>query len=125
MWKGGNIKNNYIIPWESQLVNTFPDNFIWEKDKNFILVNEDGLYELNIGFFSDKKPSIQVLVNGEIIINSQKNNTMNKKVLGKTGESNDMLGLSIIEFVMLKKESKISVLFYGGKGNGFIGLKKL
>ena len=125
MWKSGIIKNNYIIPWENQLVNTFPDNFIWEKDKNFIMVNEEGLYELNIGFYSDKKPSIQVLVNGEIIINSQKNNIMNKKIIGKNEESNDIIGLSIIEFVMMKKESKISVLFYGGKGSGFIGLKKL
>ena len=125
MWKSGIIKNNYIIPWENQLVNTFPDNFIWEKDKNFIMVNEEGLYELNIGLYSDKKPSIQVLVNGEIIINSQKNNIMNKKLIGKNEESNDIIGLSIIEFVMMKKESKISVLFYGGKGSGFIGLKKL
>ena len=85
------------------------------------MVNEEGLYELNIGLYSDKKPSIQVLVNGEIIINSQKN----KKLIGKNEESNDIIGLSIIEFVMMKKESKISVLFYGGKGSGFIGLKKL
>ena len=48
---------------------------------------------------------------------------MNKKIIIKNEESNDIIGLSIIEFVMMKKESKISVLFYGGKGNGFIGLK--
>ena len=125
LWNSGNNQNNYIIPWESQSVNTSPDNFIWEKDKTFILVNEEGLYELNLGFYSDKRPSIQVLVNGEIIINSQNNNTLNKKLIGKVGEINNIIGISIIEFIMLKKQSKISILFYGGKGKGFIGLKKL
>ena len=125
IWNSGNNQNNYIIPWESQSINTSPDNFIWEKDKTFILVNEEGLYELNLGFYSDKRPSIQVLVNGEIIINSQNNNTMNKKLIGKNGDINNIIGRSIIEFIMLKKQSKISVLFYGGTGHGFIGLKKL
>ena len=125
LWKSGTNKNNYLIPWESQSVNTSPNNFIWEKDKTFILINEEGLYELNLGFYSEKKPSIQVVVNGEIIINSQNNNTVNKKIIGKNGEVNNIIGLSILEFIMVKKQSKISVLFYGGKGTGFIGLKKL
>ena len=125
LWKSGNSKVNYIIPWESQSVNTCPDNFIWEKDKTFILINEEGLYELNIGFYSEKRPSIQVLVNGEIIINSQNTNSLNKKLIEKNGDLKNITGLSMIEFIMLKKQSKISVLFYGGKGNGFIGLKKL
>ena len=125
MWKSGNIKNNYLIPWESQTVNTSPDNFIWEKEKTFILIKEEGLYELNLGFYSEKRPSIQVVVNGEIIINSQNNNVVNKKIMGKSGDVNSLKALSIIEFIMVKKESKISVIFYGGKGSGFIGLKKL
>ena len=125
MWKSGNIKNNYLIPWESQTVNTSPDNFIWEKEKTFILIKEEGLYELNLGFYSEKRPSIQVVVNGEIIINSQNNNVVNKKIMGKSGDVNSLKALSIIEFIILKKQSKISVLFYGGNGKGFIGLKKL
>ena len=125
MWKSGNIKNNYLIPWESQTVNTSPDNFIWEKEKTFILIKEEGLYELNLGFYSEKRPSIQVVVNGEIIINSQNNNVVNKKIMGKSGDVNSLKALSIIEFIMVKKESKISVILYGGKGSGFIGLKKL
>ena len=125
MWKSGNIKNNYLIPWESQTVNTSPDNFIWEKEKTFILIKEEGLYELNLGFYSEKRPSIQVVVNGEIIINSQNNNVVNKKIMEKSGDVNSLKALSIIEFIRVKKESKISVIFYGGKGSGFIGLKKL
>ena len=122
-WKGGENKTNYAIPWESQSVNTSPDNFIWEKSKPIIIIKEEGLYELNFGIFSDKKPSIQIIVDGEIIVNSQ--NTLNKKVIGKGSDANNIIGLSVIEFIKLKKQSKLSVLFYGGKGYGFIGLKKL
>ena len=124
---GINKNNNYIISWDSQMVNTSPDNFIWEKDKTFILINEEGLYELNLSLYSEKRPTFQVVVNGEIIINNNQNNsTMNKKmIIQKNSESNNLIGLSVIEFIMLKKQSKLSVLFYGGKGTAFIGLKKL
>ena len=123
---GINKNNNYIISWDSQMVNTSPDNFIWEKDKTFILINEEGLYELNLSLYSEKRPTFQVVVNGEIIINNSQGSTMNKKmIIQKNSESNNLIGLSVIEFIMLKKQSKLSVLFYGGKGTAFIGLKKL
>ena len=123
---GINKNNNYIISWDNQMVNTSPDNFIWEKDKTFILINEEGLYELNLSLYSEKRPTFQVVVNGEIIINNSQGSTMNKKmIIQKNNESNNLIGLSVIEFIMLKKQSKLSVLFYGGKGTAFIGLKKL
>ena len=123
---GINKNNNYIISWDNQMVNTSPDNFIWEKDKTFILINEEGLYELNLSLYSEKRPTFQVVVTGEIIINNNQGSTMNKKmIIQKNSESNNLIGLSVIEFIMLKKQSKLSVLFYGGKGTAFIGLKKL
>ena len=123
---GINKNNNYIISWDNQMVNTSPDNFILEKDKTFILINEEGLYELNLSLNSEKRPTFQVVVNGEIIINNSQGSTMNKKmIIQKNSESNNLIGLSVIEFIMLKKQSKLSVLFYGGKGTAFIGLKKL
>lgn len=70
IWKSGNIKNGYAIPWEIQLVNTAPDNFLWDKDKTSIVVVSAGLYEINLGFFADKKPTIQVLVNSEPILSA-------------------------------------------------------
>ena len=113
-------------------MNTSPDNFIWEKDKTYILVNEDGLYELIFGFYSDKKPNIQIIVNGEIIINTQINNNSitnnnyltSRKMYGKSALGN-ITGLSAIEFIILPKQSKLSVCYNGEIGTGFIGLKKL
>ena len=95
------------------------------------MINEDGLYELNFGFYSDKKPNVQIIVNGEIIINSQNNNNLNKNISmsnkknGGINYSGSITGLSLIEFIMLPKQSKLSVCYNGGSGMGFIGLKKL
>ena len=122
-WNGGDNKINYAIPWDNQSINTSPDNFIWEKGKPFIIINEEGFYVLNLGIFADKRPSIQIVVNGEIIVNNQ--NNVNKKMVIKNTDINNIIGISIIEFVQLKKQSKLSVLCYGGKGNGFLSLKKL
>lgn len=47
-WKSGDIKPGQMIPWEVQLINTLPDNFIWEKDKTTILVIAPGLYEVGL-----------------------------------------------------------------------------
>ena len=122
-WNGGDNKINYAIPWDNQSINTSPDNFIWEKGKPFIIINEEGFYVLNLGIFADKRPSIQIVVDGEIIVNNQ--NNVNKKMVIKNTDINNIIGISIIEFVQLKKQSKLSVLCYGGKGNGFLSLKKL
>ena len=131
VWKSGKIKSSYAVPWESQSINTSPDNFIWEKDKTYIMINEDGLYELNFGFYSDKKPNVQIIVNGEIIINSQNNSNLNKNISmsnkknGGINYNGSITGLSLIEFIMLPKQSRLSVCYNGGNGMGFIGLKKL
>ena len=134
VWRSGKIKSSYSVPWENQSINTSPDNFIWEKDKTYIVVNESGFYELNFGFYSDKKPNIQILVNGEIIINTQNNNCNNLLLNNNylTNRKNNfkniignITGLSVVEFIMLPSQSKLSVCYNGGIGTGFIGLKKL
>ena len=69
-WKSGQVKNGYAIPWEIQTVNTAPDNFIWEKEKTSISVVASGLYQISMGIYADKKPTVQVMVNGEPIISA-------------------------------------------------------
>ena len=134
IWKSGKIKNSYSVPWENQSVNTSPDNFIWEKENTYIFINEEGLYELYFGFYSEKKPDVQILINGEIIINTQNNNNFclnndsspikNRKNYEKNYGGN-ITGISSIEFILLPQQSKLSVCYFGGLGTGFIGLKKL
>jgi len=43
IWKSGEVRSGYAIPWEVQSVNTCPDNFLWEQDKTSILTVAPGL----------------------------------------------------------------------------------
>src|SRR4051812_12297063 len=69
-WKSGQLKSNYAVPWEIQTVNTAPDNFLWEKEKTAVMVVTSGLYEINMGFYADKKPTVQLIVNGEPVLSA-------------------------------------------------------
>ena len=124
LWKSGKVKNGYAIPWEVQAVNTAPDNFIWEKEKTFILCSSAGLYKVEIGFFSDKKPAVQILVNGEVVISSITNS--NFVTRGKKGVNGNCSGVTLTDFVLLGDKSRISISYSGDEGAiGFLGLKKM
>ena len=56
LWKTGKIKGGYAIPWDTQSINTSPDNYIWEKDKTIITVIKGGIYQVSIGFYANKRP---------------------------------------------------------------------
>ena len=121
LWKSGKVKNGYAIPWETQNVNTAPDNFIWDKDKTYIICMSPGLYKLDVGFFCDKKPGVQVMVNGEVAISNLSNTT--GSVRGK--KIGNITGITISEFLLLSEKSKISVSYSGEEGAlGFMGIKK-
>ena len=132
LWKSGKIKNNLSIPWEVQIINTSNDNFLWEKDKTFINIKEGGLYEIKMGFFADKKPMIQILINGEVVISAINSNSYvihqspggRMKGTGKTSFGN-VTGLTMVDFVLLPDNAKLTISYTGEKGIGFLGLKKL
>ena len=132
LWKSGKIKNNLSIPWEVQIINTSNDNFLWEKDKTFINIKEGGLYEIKMGFFADKKPMFQILINGEVVISAINSNSYvihqspggRMKGTGKTSFGN-VTGLTMVDFVLLPDNAKLSISYTGEKGIGFLGLKKL
>lgn len=131
-WKSGQVKNGYAVPWELQLVNTAPDNYLWEKDKTSITVVASGLYELTMGFYSDKKPTVQLLVNGEPVLSAVNSASYvvhhSSGRLKNTGKhtSGNITGLSLIDFICLPERSRVSVSFSGEDGSeGFIALRKL
>jgi len=63
MWKSGELKPGGLIPWESELANTVPDHFFWEKDKSSILIISTGIYEITACVFS-KNSVLTILANG-------------------------------------------------------------
>ena len=68
LWKSGEIRGSYAVPWELQSVNTCPENFLWEKDSTTILTNAPGLYEVVGAFYARKRPTVQLLVNGDVVV---------------------------------------------------------
>ena len=132
LWKSGKVKNNLSVPWEEQIINTSPDNYIWDEDKPIIIINEGGLYEINMGFYADKKPMVQIMVNGEVVISAINSNSFvihqspggRMKGTGKTSFGN-VTGLTMVDFIFLPDKAKLSISYTGEKGVGFLGLKKL
>ena len=125
LWKTGKIKSGFIIPWDTQKINTAPDNYIWEKNNSVINIINGGIYQINLGFYFsysiNKKPQVQIIINNENVINVNNNNYhLNNKINNKK-----MNSISFSDFIILKDNSKISVTFNGEEGLGFIGLKKL
>ena len=132
LWKSGKVKNNLSVPWEVQIINTSPDNFIWEKDKSIINIKEGGLYEINLGFYADKKPIVQIMINGEVVLSAINSNSFiihqspggRMKGTGKTSFGN-VTGLTMIDFIILPDNAKLNISYTGEEGIGFLGLKKL
>ena len=123
IWKTGEVRSGSAVPWEVQSVNTCPDNFLWEKDKTSVLAIAPGLYEVVLGFFSRKRPVIQLLVNGEAVL-SEGGQGYPKQILRHS--SGNIAGLTLQEFIALPARSRVSVTYSGETGaEGFIGLRKL
>ena len=144
-WSNGKLKNNNKIIWDIQLVNTFPDNYIFENEKSIILIKQGGIYELIFGFYGyNKKPNIQIFVNNEVIISNS--NKINKNIIENgnhilnvtnsgfyksnkniaiNGGFRNITGITLVDFIYLENNSKLSVFYNGENGKGFISIKKI
>ena len=144
-WTNGKLKNNNKIIWDIQLVNTFPDNYIFENEKSILLIKQGGIYELIFGFYGyNKKPNIQIFVNNEVIISNS--NKINKNIIENgnhilnvtnsgfyksnkniaiNGGFRNITGITLVDFIYLENNSKLSVFYNGENGKGFISIKKI
>ncbi|CAG9312921.1 unnamed protein product [Blepharisma stoltei] len=132
IWKSGNLDESSYVPWEVQSVNTAPDNFMWEKDRAYIITVAPGLYEVMLGFYSRKKPTIQILVNGEPILTAINSASYavhhsSGKLRSVSNHSNgNIAGLTLIDFIALPARARISIVYNGElHAEGFLGLRKL
>ena len=144
-WTMGKLKNNYNIIWDIQSINTYPDNYILENDKSILLIKQGGIYEIIFGFYGyNKKPNIQILVNNEIILsNSNKNNKSlyengghslhmtntgfykSNKNIAINGGFRNSTGITLIDYIYLENNSKLSVFYNGDVARGFLSIKKI
>lgn len=134
-WKSGQLSSKNMIPWESQVVNTLPDNFIYQKDSPYILSVAPGLYEISFGFFSQKKPTIVVLLNDEQVISLQgecdsetgQNVFAKSKLKEQSSHSmGNVTGVTLTDFLVLPGKARLSLVYDGEPGaEGFLGIKRL
>jgi hypothetical protein len=131
MWKSGKVKHNLAVPWDTQNVNTAPDNYIWEMDCAYITVVVGGLYEVSFGFYAEKRPEVQVIVNGDVVVNSLSYCSSGKGMISggkvKKGKGGDVvMGVTMCEVLMLPDNAKVSMSYSGEDGGvGFFGIKKI
>ena len=144
-WTMGKLKNNYNIIWDLQSINTYPDNYILENDKSILFIKQGGIYEIIFGFYGyNKKPNIQLLVNNEVIIsNSNKNNkslyengchSLNvtnsgfykcNKTIAINGGFRNITGITLIDYIYLENNSKLTVFYNGDTAKGFLSIKNI
>ena len=138
LWNSGSVSKGYAVPWEEQIINTMPENIIWEKDDISITVKNKGIYLISLGFFVEEKPTIQVMINGESVLSQVNSNAFivrqeNSKEfnLGKIdikdeNDNNCTTGLTMNEFLYLRNMSKIVISYSGSNSvKGIISIKQI
>ena len=133
IWKSGRAKGEKnAVPWNVQNINTNPENFLWEKDKCAITTVAPGLYEVTFGFFTRKKPQVQLLVNGEPVLSAV--NSASYAVHHSSGRlaavgphpAGNVTGLTLIDYLALPPKARVSCSYIGEEGGeGFHGLRKI
>ena len=131
LWKSRKTRSGGGVPWNYQTVNTDPENYLWEPDRVHITLANPGLYEVTFGFFCRKKPSVQLLVNGEPVLAAV--NTASYVVHHSSGRltssgrhpNGNITGLTLIDFLSLPADARVALTYKGEGGEGFLSLKKL
>ena len=106
-------------------MNTSAENFLWEENAGFILVNKGGFYEVSFAFFSVNKLNVQLMVNGEVASSTVNNSAYT--ILNNTGKlkNNKITGISAHEYLNLTNRSRISIGLNGDSGEGFLSIRKI
>ena len=143
IWESGNVSKGYAVPWEKQIINSMPENLIWEKDDICIIVKKKGIYLLSLGFFVREKPTIQVIINGEsvlsqvnsnaFIVRQEDSNEFNNINFGFSKEedynesgNNCITGITMNEFLCLGDTSKIVISYSGNNSvKGIMSIKQI
>ena len=73
---------NTLLTWETEIINTKPDNFLWEQDSSSILTVDAGVYQFNLTIFNVRSCYLSVVVNGESVYQADNKNINNNLVSG-------------------------------------------
>lgn len=131
VWNSHPLKNGNLVPWERQIINTLPENFVWDDGAATLTVTNGGLYQLEMGFYSRKKPTVQVIVNGVAVISAVNSNSYvvhhsSGKLKEHRSKEHPVGGLTLVDYFLLPARARIAVSYSGEElGEGFVSLRRL
>ena len=132
IWKSGRTRGErHVVPWNVQNINTNPENFEWDRDRTSITCAAPGLYEVTFGFYARRKPTVQLLVNGEAVLSAVNSATYavhhSSGRLAAVGPhpAGNVTGLTLIDYIALPPKARVAVSYQGEEGEGFLGLRKM
>jgi hypothetical protein len=91
-------------------------------------IASSGIYRVEMGFYAKKKPSIQVIVNGKVIVSAV--NSSSYVVHHSSGKLKDIAnsevaGLTYLDFFTLQENSRLAIAYTGEPGHGFFCIQRL
>ena len=118
LWDSGNLRGGHTVPWEIQKINNCPDNYIWDKDTINLVINNKGIYYLNLIFFANSFSIIKIFINGEIAFSKEKkNNSKERGYINFEENSNNTnintTNIKISKYFLFNEKSRISVTYTG------------
>lgn len=81
-----------------------------------------------MGFYAKKKPTIQIIVNGQTVLSAVNNNSyVMHHSSGKLKDFNnsEVTGLTFYDFLTLPENSRLAISYQGDLGHGFLGIQRL
>lgn len=148
VWKNGVLTPNCFIPWETQVINTLNNNFIWTKSCQYIQVMTEGYYCIQAAVFPKsfgRTVKVDILINDNLVYqttamrtksaifntlpNNIENNNINSEefsdLMSELHDSNAR-GASINEVFILSSNSTIALRCSdNGVCEGMISIKRL
>ena len=115
-WNFSQLANAFIV-WDTQTVNTSPDNFYWEKNRNYITIRDKGTYIVECVIFSEEKINMRIVIDNNYVESGEKINC-----------NNGMYGVMIREVVNVEDRTRLSVAIAAEsamKGKGILRIKNI
>jgi len=140
LWRSGKLLRGGAIPWEVQVNNAVPQSMLWKAEADVITCVAPGLYEVQVGIFTQNSAGVELVMNGEPIVTLEPTDggggMGGELVIEHTGlehikkrhrhSAGDITSVAINEIVALPPNATIGVRFDSGtRAQGFLSVRKM
>jgi len=128
IWISGELKGGNLINWDKEIINTLPENFKYSNKEYCFKIASSGIYRIEMGYYSKKKPTVQIIVNGQTVVSAINSNAYvlhHSSGKLKDVSNAEITGLTYYDFLMLPENSRLAIAYQGDQGHGFLGIQRL